>query len=95
MRKFHPEVLSSEAGAVTSAGIDLPQNYPNPCTRETTISFSLAKPGTRRVIVCDVFGRIRRVVIDHDAAPGRPCVTRKIHVVCEAKRSVEKTEDRT
>ena len=42
----------------------LDQNYPNPFNPETTLSFQLARPGTARITIFDLDGRIVRVLED-------------------------------
>jgi hypothetical protein len=42
----------------TNRGSWLNQNYPNPCTGQTIISYRLSHPGSISLVLYDLFGRV-------------------------------------
>lgn len=58
-----------EEGAHTYQ-VELGQNYPNPFTGETTITYSTAKEGTVRLMVYDVLGRVVQQVVNEYQTAG-------------------------
>lgn len=52
------------------ATLSLAQNYPNPFSSETTISFELNRPANTRLSVYDVLGRLITRLVDGPLQPG-------------------------
>ncbi|MGE5313130.1 MAG: S8 family peptidase [Acidobacteriota bacterium] len=68
---------SVEYSCVVEAAIEgapveyaLAQNYPNPFNPSTTLQFSIARKGHVRLLVYDLLGRVRAVLVDREMEPG-------------------------
>jgi hypothetical protein len=48
----------------------LEQNFPNPFNPQTTISYSLAKPGNIKLIIYNILGREVETLINEQQLPG-------------------------
>jgi hypothetical protein len=59
------------AAAATAAGLEYarPTVYPNPARSRATLALSLAKPGSLKVAIYDVAGRLVRTLADETHAP--------------------------
>jgi hypothetical protein len=63
------DVAASDA-PVSTTGFSLQQNMPNPFNPVTRIDYSLAAPGTVKLAVYDVRGRLVRTLADREEAAG-------------------------
>ncbi|MEI6455666.1 MAG: T9SS type A sorting domain-containing protein, partial [bacterium] len=63
-------VTGLEEQSVTSAGLRLFQNQPNPFNRQTTVSFTIPEPGKTRLSIRDASGHEVKVLVNADLPAG-------------------------
>jgi hypothetical protein len=68
-------VVSVKQRAAGGRHLELDQNYPNPFSRSTSISFSIPQAGSVRLAVYDLQGRLVRVLLSGLHPPGRRAIT--------------------
>lgn len=66
--------VPQEPGECIPRGVQLHQNYPNPCNSGTVISFELQRPAWVRLSVYDALGREVSTLINELCAEGQRCV---------------------
>jgi hypothetical protein len=66
-----PEFVSTDDQVASPLGFELHQNYPNPFSRSTTISYTLETSGQVTVQVYNAAGQLVRQLVDDYQAPGR------------------------
>jgi hypothetical protein len=61
----------SPAGQVPARGVTLHQNVPNPFNPSTKLAFEMGRPGSARLAIYDVSGRLVRTLVDRHLGEGR------------------------
>lgn len=66
-----PISTATEPGDDLPTTVELEPNYPNPFNPQTTLAFSLDRPGRARLTVHDLLGRLVATLVDEARASGR------------------------
>ncbi len=67
---YNDEDFTTGVRPVIPLEYSLEQNYPNPFNPSTTIEFALKEAGDTRLVVFDITGRTREVLVDRHMEPG-------------------------
>lgn len=69
------EGLTADVRPIAKSGYVLGQNYPNPVTARTDITFTMAEAGNAQIVISDVTGKIVDVVTDQFFSAGEHTIS--------------------